>query len=269
MTGIWTIDAVRYGTVDRLKSDFFYDFASYDEPDGTQTLDYWFYVLTDGDQVIAVDTGFAHAVGVAHGLTVLADPAAVLAELPVSKLLVTHLHYDHVGNLGAVPTAEIVVTSAELAFWRSPIARERLFWQHTDPAGLQLLDGADADGRVTTFDSATSVAPGIVAITVGGHSAGQVILIVRTESGSVLLCSDAVHLYEELDRRRPFAILADLAGTYAGFEHIDALASVCNATVVPGHDPLVAERFPASDNQWATVRLTGADAEPDPHHDRR
>ena len=57
-----------------------------------------------------------------------------------------------------------------------------------------------------------------------------------------MLASDAVHYYEELERDRPFSIVASLADMYAAFDRIRALAEA-GARVVAGHDPLVAERF--------------------------
>ena len=42
--------------------------------------------------------------------------------------------------------------------------------------------------------------------------------------GDVLLASDAVHYYDELDTERPFAVLADLADVYRAYDTVRALA---------------------------------------------
>jgi hypothetical protein len=65
---------------------------------------------------------------------------------------------------------------------------------------------------------------------------------VATAGGPVILSSDAVHYFEELERDRPFSIVASLADMYAAFDQIRELANG-GARVVAGHDPLVAERF--------------------------
>ena len=62
--------------------------------------------------------------------------------------------------------------------------------------------------------------------------------------GPVVLASDAVHYYEELERDRPFSIVANLADMYAAFDQIREIGDD-GARVVAGHDPLVAERFGA------------------------
>jgi hypothetical protein len=51
------------------------------------------------------------------------------------------------------------------------------------------------------------------------------------------------HVYhEEMERDRPFSIVASLADMYAAFDQIRELADG-GARVVASHDPLVAERF--------------------------
>ena len=57
-----------------------------------------------------------------------------------------------------------------------------------------------------------------------------------------MLASDAVHFYEELEQRRPFWVFTDLAAMRASYEVLGR----DRRRIVPGHDPLVMERFPAA-----------------------
>ncbi len=57
--------------------------------------------------------------------------------------------------------------------------------------------------------------------------------------GDVVLASDAAHFREELELRRPFAVLHDLERMYAAYDLLEELAAA-GAVVVPGHDPGVA-----------------------------
>jgi glyoxylase-like metal-dependent hydrolase (beta-lactamase superfamily II) len=61
-----------------------------------------------------------------------------------------------------------------------------------------------------------------------------------------VLASDAVHYYEELERDRPFVVVADLEQMYRGFDTVSELAASPGATLVAGHDPDVMHRFPPS-----------------------
>ena len=58
-----------------------------------------------------------------------------------------------------------------------------------------------------------------------------------------MLASDALHFYEEVERDRPFAIVADLPGMYRAYDVLADLASQPDTWLVAGHDPLVRTRF--------------------------
>ena len=95
------------------------------------------------------------------------------------------------------------------------------------------------------------LAPGVEARLVGGHSPGQLILLVETASGPVVLASDAIHYYEEMERDWPCSIVVDVPETYAGYELLRELGANGATRIVAGHDPLVLERFPRLDGVLA------------------
>jgi glyoxylase-like metal-dependent hydrolase (beta-lactamase superfamily II) len=68
---------------------------------------------------------------------------------------------------------------------------------------------------------------------------------VWTERGSVVLASDASHLYANMERRSPFPIVFNAGDMLDGFRKLRELADGPDH-VVPGHDPLVMDRYPAS-----------------------
>ena len=69
------------------------------------------------------------------------------------------------------------------------------------------------------------------------------IVSVATATGTVVLASDAVHFYEEVERDRPFAIIADLPAMYRAYDLLADLAARPGTSLVAGHDPLVRARF--------------------------
>ena len=125
------------------------------------------------------------------------------------------------------------------------MGRRGQFADTTEASELDHLRKLREAGRLTLAGQAHQVAPGIELTQVGGHTPGQAIVTVATAGGPVVLASDAVHYYEELERDRPFSIVASLADMYAAFDRIRELADG-GALVVAGHDPLVAERFGGS-----------------------
>jgi glyoxylase-like metal-dependent hydrolase (beta-lactamase superfamily II) len=244
----YEVTAIRYATLRARKSELFYRFEVHGEDDAEVEMAYYFWLLRGNGRTILVDSGFDPAVGLRRGRTCLVRPVEALQQLGVSPdsisaIVVTHFHYDHIGNLAAFPAAELIVPRAELEFWTSPIARQAHFAAHVEADEIDHVRRADAEGRVRTTEGEEEVLPGVVAIAVGGHSPGQQLTTVAAGEGSVLLTSDAVHFYEELEMARPFAVMADLAAMYRAYDRIRQLAREAQAVVVPGHDPHVMERF--------------------------
>lgn len=248
--GAHRVIAIRYGTLASTRSALYFGWDAYGEPDGAQSLDYFFYVLDDGDRLIAVDTGFDPASGTRRGRTCLRAPADAVRDLgidprEVSHVVVSHLHYDHIGNLDLFPSATILVPAVERSFWTGEVAGRRQFAAHVDQPAISRLIELERDGRVVLYDGRSELVAGVTAIPVGGHSPGQQVFVVQTGGAPVVLASDAVHLYDEWHNERPFGVIADLVEMYEAYGLLRELQRELGATVVPGHDPEVAERFDA------------------------
>ena len=225
--------AVRYGTLHATKGELFHELDSA-EP---QSLDYFFWVLRYDDATVLVDTGFDPAVAARRGRDCLCPPVEALRRLgieSVDRVVVTHFHYDHVGNLPAFAGAELLVPARELEFWTSEAGRDPRFAGHVEEAEIEWIAASGA----RTYGGGDEVAPGVTALALPGHTPGQMGLV----ADGVVLASDAVHFYEELEQRRPFWVFTDLAAMKASYE----VLATTGGTIVPGHDPLVMERFPAA-----------------------
>jgi glyoxylase-like metal-dependent hydrolase (beta-lactamase superfamily II) len=244
--------AIRYATLATRRSHCFYRYHVYGEADGALQMDYYFWVLRRASQTILVDTGFDPVVGARRGRTCLCPPVEALSRLgvapsDVSTVVVTHMHYDHIGNLAAFPDAEFCLSRRELEFWTGPIARRLHFAETVQADEVQFLAKAWSDGRVRCLDGEEPVAPGLTAICVGGHSPGQLVLVVEGTVRPVVLASDSVHFYEELETDRPFGVVSDLREMYEGYDLLRGLERDRNAVLVPGHDPIVLQKFATLD----------------------
>jgi len=253
--------AVRYGTRQASAAEVFLNYHAYREPDRPLVMDYFFWVARNPARSVVIDTGFSPAGGAARGRAMLVDTvpalrAAGTAPDAVTHVVLTHAHYDHIGGLPAFTgtAAEILMTRDEYDFWTGPMGRRGQFAHTTEASELDHLRELRAAGRLTLTGRAKTIAPGIELIQVGGHTPGQAIVTVATAGRPVVLASDAVHYYEELERDRPFSIVASLADMYAAFDQIRELAAA-GARVVAGHDPLVADRFgvPADPPEVVTI----------------
>ena len=213
-------------------------------------LDFFTYAIVGGGRTWIVDTGFNADLSGEGGRMFLHDPVEVLFRLGIdagtaTDLLLTHAHFDHVGNLNAYPRARFRMHAEEMLSIAGPdmtYAPLRVAYHLRDTQALVgLLYG---DRLVLDTAPVVEVAPGIESHLIGGHSRGQTVLRVHSRRGWILLASDAVHLYEEVTEERPFAIFHDLAVMVEGYRRCLALAGSLDR-LVPGHDPRVSRQYPA------------------------
>jgi glyoxylase-like metal-dependent hydrolase (beta-lactamase superfamily II) len=254
--------AVKYGHRVATRAESYLNFHLYGEPDAGLDIDYYFWVIRDGGRVVLVDTGFAPEAGdrrrrAHYGTPVQALPALGIEPDDVGAIVITHAHWDHVGNVRQFPRAQLVMTEAEYAFWTSPLAARAHFAAHAEPTEIALLEKAREEDRLTLFTGQHTLGTGIELIEVGGHTPGELIASVATpDGGAAVLASDALHFYEEIERDRPFAILADLPAMYRAYDTLAQLARQPRTNLVAGHDPLVRTRFARRDAALSAIEVT-------------
>jgi glyoxylase-like metal-dependent hydrolase (beta-lactamase superfamily II) len=261
-SGAREVLAVRYGHRVTSRAESYLNFHLYGEPDADLDIDYYFWVIRGPDGgVVLLDTGFAPEAGDRRRREHHTTPAEALPTLgirpgDVSTIVISHVHWDHTGNIRQFPDAHLVLAEAEYDFWTSALAARTHFAAHSEPDEIALLKRARADDRVTLLRGQYALAPGIGLIEVGGHTPGQLIASVATADGTVILASDALHFYEEVERDRPFAIVADLPAMYRAYDTLAQLAAQPGTHLVAGHDPLVRTRFAAHPSSPDATDLT-------------
>jgi len=95
---------------------------------------------------------------------------------------------------------------------------------------------------------------------VGGHTVGLQFARVRTRRGWVVLASDASHFYANFEDMRAYATVYNVGDMLEGFATLRRVASSLRH-IVPGHDPLVLQRYPAAKPGLAGIAVR-LDVEP-------
>ena len=254
----YEIYAVKYAHHARRASE---NFLGGDPHDGTMPLDYFVWLIRGHGREIVVDTGFSRAMAIKRGRDHIRCPTEGLRLLDcdssrVKDVVVTHLHYDHVGNFDLFPAATLHLQDLEMRYATGRHMRHACFggaYEVEDVVGMVRRVYA---GRVAFHDGDAEICTGVSVHLVGGHTMGLQVVRVATRRGWVVLASDASHFYANMEEVRPFPIVWSVADMVEGYAKLRALAQ-SPAHVIPGHDPLVMERYraPSPQLEGIVVRL--------------
>jgi glyoxylase-like metal-dependent hydrolase (beta-lactamase superfamily II) len=201
------------------------------------------YLIEVGDERILVDTGLhpgaaadvaAHYEGAESlGAFQLEQEAGIDAQIDlgtVTKVVVTHLHFDHAGGLALLPsTLPVFIQRREWEAGRDPEAIARNFFLSRDYEGI-------ADQVVPIDGDHDLLGDGSVELLLTpGHTPGH--QSVRVGKGLVI-GGDVTHFASGLDDHRLPIFGDDLEAQVISAERLRALREA-GAEVRPGHDPVV------------------------------
>ncbi len=242
----YEIYAIKYGHHVRKMAD---NFIGGDPHDGPGPIDYFVWAIKGANRVWVVDTGFDAAEGKKRGRVVDRDCGDALKLIgidhnQVEEVIITHFHYDHCGSHHLFPKARFHVQEKEMQYATGPcMCMPALRGPFTAKDVTTMVERVFED-RIVFHNGDGDIAPGISVHHVGGHTMGLQIVRVWTKVGWVVLAADAAHMYANMEQGRPFPIVYNVFDMLKGHQRAYALAS-SPKYVIPGHDPLVLERFPA------------------------
>ena len=254
----YEVFAIRYAMREARRADHFIGGDPHDAP---MSMDYFVWLIRNDARTFVLDVGFTAQMAAQRRRVHLRTPAAGLAKLGVDAssvrdVIVSHMHYDHIGTFGDFPRARFHLQDDELAFVTGRHmchAHIRHSYEVEDVIGVLRMVYEE---RVQFHDGDDELAPGVTLHRIGGHTAGLQSVRVHTKRGWVVLASDATHYYEHFEKGRCFPTIYNVGDTLEGYKKLRRLAE-SPQHIVPGHDPLVMSRYPAvsGDLEGIAVRL--------------
>jgi len=159
----------------------------------------------------------------------------------ITDIVVSHIHWDHLDGADAFPNARIWIQRAEYEHYVG--ADGMPLDAQIDTVDAAMLASLERDGRVKRVEGdAQEIVPGIVAYIGGKHTFESQYVGVHTANGTVIVASDNMYLYENLEKHVPIAATYDAVSNLAAQDRMKQLAASLRL-IVPGHDPAVFERF--------------------------
>ena len=244
----YEVFAIKYAERDAQRPEHFLGGDPHDVP---MPMDYFVWAIVGGERTIVVDTGFNSLDAQSRNRRLLRTAAEGLRLVGVDAteaptVVLTHLHYDHVGGFDQFPNARFHLQDRELSFATGRNMLESEFSHPFTARHVADVVMAVHAKRVQFHDGDAEIASGVSVHHIGGHTDGLQAVRVNTAAGWLVLASDASHFYENMEATRPFSIVFDVPAMIAGYDLLRTLAGP-GGVIVPGHDPLVFERHPPAD----------------------
>ena len=216
------------------------------------------YLIDLGNEVILVDTGLPAGTPeevpdensvafTGKDICSYMDALAALGYKPeqVTKILLTHRHSDHSGELRSFPKAKVYVNQDELSA--------------AELQGLtNLVPVSFTDGPYYNFPESQKIADGIYLIKAKGHTNGNSIVIVENDGLFYMIHGDITYVDEALYENKLSVVFDDLAAARETLDHVRAFISqhptvYCSTHSPQGYENLEARRVMDLNNPVPTV----------------
>ena len=249
MAETYEILALKYGENTQRKAAENFMHPTPDDHASPMPIDYFVFVIRNANRTILVDTGFDHKEAAARGRKITEEPIVSLKRIgiepaSIKETIITHLHFDHAGTMDQFANTKFHLQAAEMAYATGPCMCEASMRTPFTADHVCQMVRHVYSGRVHFHDGDSEIAPGITVHKSPGHSKGIQAIRVMTAHGPVVMASDVVHFYGNIEQRRPFFITIDQEETLKSYDRLISLAGGLK-NVIPGHDPLILKRYPA------------------------
>jgi len=209
------------------------------------------WVLKGGyGRIAIVDSGF-HREQYFRQFTVrdYVKPPDALAPLgitadKVSDIFLSHMHWDHAGGIDLFPSARVWIQKDEYDYYTGEAWQSARTHGGIDADDVLEIAKRNTQGKVTFVRGDDDTVLSGIQFGVGGkHTWASQFVGVQARNQTVVLASDNMYLYENLDKHVAIAQTLDAASNLRTQDRMRSIAGDPRF-LVPGHDPAVFDRFP-------------------------
>jgi len=224
---------------------------------GKDTMDmffmYWLIRGNNGKNIL-VDAGFLNDLDIFRQLNTsfYIRPDSVLQELnikadEITDIIVTHPHWDHIDGVSLFPKAHVWIQKEDYNYFVGQAWQKEGRHQGFYKRDVDSLVSLNIAGKLTLVDGDDrEIIPGIKVYTGSRHTFNSQYVLVQTGGDKVILASDNIWIYYNLDHlaSSPYPNgTFDTAAYVRSMQRMKTQASDIKY-IIPGHDPAVFSRFP-------------------------
>ena len=216
------------------------------------------YLIDTGDEVILVDTGLPAGTPeekpdekspayTGKDICSYMEAFAALGYQPeqVTKILLTHKHADHSGELRSFPNAKIYVNADEIGA--------------AELQGLENLVPVEfTDGAYYNFPACQKICDGVTFIKAKGHTNGNSIIVVELDGLFYMLHGDITYVDEALYQNKLSVVYDDAAAARETLDRVREFVRsqptvYCGTHTPQGYENLEAKRVMDLDHPVETI----------------
>ena len=245
----YDVYALRFTSPSTIPLSFFVDKVSKSKDSVVMCSMFW--LIKGNNKNILVDAGYLRDLADSN-LKEFVRPDSMLLRLginpnDITDIILSHPHFDHIDGIDLFPNATVWMQKKDFDYFVSTAWQKGGRNMGFNKRDVRKLIDVSLAGRLALIDGDNKqIFPGISVYTGSHHTFNSQFALVTTNKGKVLLASDNIWIYYNLEH------LASVP-TYGTFDQSAYVQSMKrmktmvpnNKYIIPGHDNRIFSVFPA------------------------